>query len=69
MRMTELGYGFGFALESLAEPLVSRELRGEHLDCDGTVEACISRLVHLSHPARPDGTSDFVRTETRARAE
>ena len=69
MRMTELGYGFGFALEPLAEPRVSRELRGEHLDGDGAVEACISRLVHLSHPASPEGTSDFVRAETRTRAE
>jgi hypothetical protein len=69
VRMAELGYCFGFALEPLAEPRVSRELRGEHLDCDGAVEACISRLVDLSHPASSDGASDFVRAETHTRAE
>jgi hypothetical protein len=31
-----------------------RELRRQHLDCDGPIEASISRAVNDRHPAAPD---------------
>jgi hypothetical protein len=69
VRMIERRDGAGFMFESRAELRVGCEGLREHFDCDRALEARIARLIHLSHPAGPNGQLDFVGPETRAGAQ
>src|SRR2546426_6941882 len=44
--------GPGLALEALPPLGAGREVRGEYLDGDGPVEACVAGPVDLAHAAR-----------------
>ena len=59
--MIEGGDGPRFPFELLAQLLVRRERRGEHLDGDHAIEPCIARAIHLTHAACPEQADDFVR--------
>ena len=52
-------------LESLEPVAVDRELLGQELERDVTVEARVARAVDLAHPAGPDALDDFVGPEPR----
>src|SRR6202040_1649947 len=53
------------ALEALAQVLVGRQVLGQDLDGDRTLQPRVQRLVDLSHPARADRGKNLVRTEPR----
>jgi hypothetical protein len=55
--MIQCSDGFGFTLEAL------RELRVGDFDGHVTIQPWITRAIHLSHTAGPDGREDFVVTE------
>ena len=67
VRMAERGQHPGFALESLFQIRITRDMRGENLDGDRSVEPRVPRLVDLAHPAGTDPRHDFIGTETSAR--
>ena len=59
--------GLGFALETRPSFLVARQLLGQDLDRDVSLEASVPRFVDLTHAAGPDGLDDLVRPQLRAR--
>jgi hypothetical protein len=64
VRMIKLRNRAGFALESVAELGVCRELRRKDLDRNRAIEARVLGFVDLAHPSGADKRQDFVRTET-----
>ena len=49
----------GFAIEALAQLRVGRELRGQDLDRDLTIEAGVDGAVHMAHASGGDGGDYF----------
>ncbi len=64
VRMIEVRDGARFALEPLAERRVGRELFGEHLDGDNTIQSGVAGLLDLAHPARAERRYHLVRTDS-----
>src|SRR5262249_22951469 len=64
--MGELRDRLRFPLEALPPFGGSGQMRWENLDRDGAVEPRVARLVHIPHPARPDGRLELVRSQTGA---
>ena len=56
---------FGFALKTRQAIGIVRESGRQNLDGDVTLQACVTRAIHLAHAARAEHRVDFVRTETR----
>ena len=54
VRMAERGDRLRLALEAEAELRVAGEVRRQHLDRDGAVEARVARAVDLAHAARAE---------------
>ena len=69
VRVRQRRDGAGLALKPLAGGRVVGQVRREHLDRDGAVQARISRAVDLPHAAGAGGADDFVRAEPDTRAE
>ena len=65
--MSQRRQRLGLALEALEPVLIRGKGLGQDLDCDLTVEISVECPPHLTHPAGPDGTEDFVPTETITR--
>jgi hypothetical protein len=55
--MIQRGNGFGFTLETLAEP------RAGNFDGDDPIQTRVFGALHFSHTARANGRKDFVRAE------
>jgi len=53
----------GLTFETLPDVVTFGNVIRQHLDGDGPVEPRIASLVHLAHPARPDGREDLVWAE------
>ena len=53
----------GFPLEPLLPFWTVSEVRREHFDGDGSIEARVDGFVDLTHPARTDGLGDLVVAE------
>src|SRR5262249_14493861 len=64
VRVRRRGYGLRLSLEALPDLLAAGEMRGKDLDGDRAVQPRVLRLVDLTHPSRPDGREDLVRTQT-----
>ena len=69
VRVGERGDRPGFPLEALAQLGIFREVTRQHLDRDGPLEPRVLGLVDLPHPARAEGSEDFIGTEAHARGE
>ena len=67
VRMAELGDRFRLALEAALQLSVRRELRGEDLDGDASLEPRVAPAPDFSHPTRANARDDFIRPETPAR--
>ena len=67
--MRERRDGLGFSLETLANLLVLRKMRGEDLDRDRALQPRVLRFVDLAHPSRAYGGEDLVGTEAGAGCE
>ena len=67
--MRQLRDRLRLALEAKANVRGRSEVGSEDLDRDRPLEPRVPRLVHLSHPARPERRHDLVRAETRAGGE
>jgi hypothetical protein len=65
--MRQGGDGPRLALETLFQIGIRREVGGNDLDGNGTVEARIARTVHFSHAAGADGRLNFIRTKSGSR--
>jgi hypothetical protein len=55
-----------FLLKALQTIGVRRKTCRKDLDCDASIEACVTSAIHFSHPARAQRRLDFVRTKFRA---
>ena len=58
--MVQAGDRLRLALEALAEIGVVGDVRGQHLDGDGAIQAGVSGFVDLAHAARAEGGVDLV---------
>jgi len=63
VRVIQPGDGLRFALEPRPAVRVRGDLGREDLDGNRAVEAGITGLVDLAHPAGPNGGLDLVRAE------
>jgi len=69
VRLVERGGELGFADEAFPEPLVVRELGGEHLEGDLPFESLVLGEVHDTHAAPPEGAFDAVASELGSRCQ
>ena len=58
--------GAGLTLEPLAEIGIVGDMRGEHIDGDGAVQAGVGGFVDLAHASRAEGGLDLVGAERGA---
>jgi hypothetical protein len=58
MRMTQAGESLSFAFETSPHGTI-RNVFGQHLNGHGPIQACITRFIDLSHPARANRLRDF----------
>jgi hypothetical protein len=65
----QLRNSLAFALKPLAELRVAGNVCWENFDRDGTIQACVFRLVDLAHPPGADLSGDFVWAQAGARGE
>ena len=49
-----------FTLEPRDPFVILREGRGQYLDRNIAIQFCVVRAKHFAHPARTNGTDDFV---------
>ena len=63
MRMVQAGDRLGFAFEPLFQIGISRDVLRQHLNGHGAIQARVSGLVDLTHPARAEGGFDLVGAE------
>ena len=61
--MFQVGDGFGFALEALAEFGLVRQMRGQDLDRHQTIQAGIAALIDFPHPPHAQQREDFMGSE------
>src|SRR4030095_12580235 len=66
VRMRELRDRAGLAVKALAKLGIGRQTRWQDLDGDGTIQTRVARFVDFAHPARADGSDDFVGAKARA---
>ena len=66
VRVRELRHAHRFPFEPRAGIRIVRELPGENLDGDLTVQPRIEGSIHLSHSAFAERRHDFVRAKPRA---
>ena len=66
MRMVQAGDGLGFPLEPLAEIRIISDMRQEHLDGDGAVQAGVGGFVDFAHAPCGEGGLDLVGAERGA---
>ncbi len=69
VRMVQAGGRLGFPLEPLAQIGIVGDVRQEHLDGDGTIQAGVERLVDLPHASSAELGLDLVGAERGARGE
>ncbi len=62
--VSQRGQGLGFAVESFEAGFILGERLGQDFDSHLAVELGILRPPHLTHPTGPNGTENFVSTET-----
>lgn len=67
VRMTELRDRLRLAFETKTELRVLREIGGEDLHGDPTIEACVASAPHLTHSAGAETGDDLVGTSTVTR--
>ena len=67
VRVVEQGRQPGLALQALRRGAVGGQFVGDELDGNGTVQARVARLIHLSHAAGPERTDDLIHADTLAR--
>ena len=65
----EAGDRLSFALKSLLASWILRELFGQNLDGDATLQARITSAVHLSHAASTKRRRDFIGAQVSAWSE
>src|SRR3990170_5702738 len=66
VRVLEVGDGFSFALESLAQLGVEREMLRENFDSHVAIQTGVEALIHFTHAPRADLREDLVRPQHRA---
>ncbi len=63
--MIERSEDFGFTLKT-GEPLaIVGDLSGQDFERDLALQLRITRAIHFAHPARAEGSDDFVRAKPR----
>jgi len=69
VRVVEGAHGFRFLLEAPQPIGIGGGVRGQDLDGDLAPEPVVARAVDLPHPARAQGSQDFVRSQADSGAE
>ncbi len=59
----------GFAVQSLAQSGIGRQIGGQDFDGYIALESSVAGAIHLTHPAGAERGEDFVRSELGARRE
>ena len=54
------------AVKALAKLWIGRQTLWEDLDRDGAIQTRVARFVDFTHPARADGSDNFVGSKARA---
>jgi hypothetical protein len=67
--MLQGGNGLGFALKALLQAGVGREVRGQNLDGNAAVKACVTGAIDLSHSPGTERGLDFIRAKLGASGE
>jgi len=63
VRVVERGDRARFLLEAKTQVGIAGQRSRHHLDRHGAIETGVARFVDLAHPARPEGSHDFVGAE------
>ena len=63
VRVVQGGDRAGLTLEPLLQIRITRDMRGQHLDGDGAVQAGVGGLVDLPHAPFANAGGDVVRAE------
>ena len=69
VRMVQRRDDAGFALKALLRFGIVGKMSWKNLDGNGTVKACVSRAINLSHAAGAERRFDFIGAEFSARVE